>query len=48
MTCYYCIYNVEDEEGTFVRCKLDVDGYPLPFEVDCRHFWFDTGEEKEE
>lgn len=38
MTCYYCINNIRDE-----KCELDIEGYPLPSEVECRHFVFDTG-----
>lgn len=38
-TCYYCLHNIKDE-----RCEFDIEGYPLPSTVDCRHFEFDTGE----
>ena len=41
MTCYYCISNVKDE-----KCELDIEGYPLPSDIECRHFDFDTGEER--
>jgi len=42
MTCYYCVYNVKDE-----KCYLDIEGYPLSSDVECRHFQFDTGEDED-
>ena len=40
MSCYYCTHNIKDE-----KCEFDIEGYPLPSDIECRHFWFDTGEE---
>ena len=36
--CYYCIHNVRDE-----NCELEIEGYPLSMNIECRHFEFDTG-----
>jgi hypothetical protein len=38
MTCYYCLQNKDN------KCDFNVEGYPLPSNAECRHFWFDTGE----
>lgn len=38
MSCYYCLQNIRDK-----KCEFEIEGYPLPANVDCRHFEFDTG-----
>ena len=43
LTCYYCTKNIRDE-----KCELDIEGYPLSGDVECRHFCFDTGSELKE
>jgi len=42
MTCYYCIHNTGE------RCERGIEGYPLPEDAECKHFWFDTGEDVED
>jgi len=39
-SCYYCLHNIRDK-----KCEYDIEGYPLPTKIECRHFEFDTGEE---
>ena len=38
MSCYYCLQNIRDE-----KCEFEIEGYPLPVDIECRHFEFDTG-----
>ena len=47
-SCYYCLYNSMTYGGAFIKCELDIEGYPLPASIDCRHFEFDTGDDDDE
>lgn len=43
MTCYYCISNFRDK-----FCELEIEGFPLSNDSECRHFMFDPGSEFKE